>query len=256
VFDFEGDGRAEVVYADETTMRIFDGATGEILYEDATHGSHTRIEMPVIADVDNDGNAEIVVPENGSGGGSPGIDVWADASDNWVRTRRIWNQHGYSITNVTEDGQIPERPETNWLEPRFNNFRQNVQPDAVFAAPDLVLSNLDVVLDSSKCPFEVTFQISATVRNDGALSVPAGVPGRIEIRKDDTVVVLQEWVTESRLFPGTSELYGFTVAFDLDTVEPPFSIWASIDADEEVNECDEENNEVVYDDVNCEWIAE
>ena len=256
VFDFEGDGRAEVVYADETTMRIFDGATGEILYEDDTHGSHTRIEMPIIADVDNDGNAEIVVPENSSGGGRPGIDVWADESDNWVRTRRIWNQHGYSITNVTEDGTIPERPETNWLEPRFNNFRQNVQPDSVFAAPDLVLSELDVVLDSSKCPFEVTFQISATVRNDGALSVPPGVPGRIEIRKEDTVVVLQEWVTETRLFPGTSELYGFTVHFELDTIEPPFSIWAAIDADGEVNECDEANNEVLYDDVNCEWVRE
>ena len=256
VFDFEGDGRAEVVYADETTLRIFAGTTGEILYEDATHGSHTRIEMPVIADVDNDGNAEIVVPENNSNGGSAGIDVWADASDNWVRTRRIWNQHGYSITNVTEDGQIPVRPAPNWLEPRFNNFRQNVQPDAVFAAPDLVLSELDVVLDSSKCPFEVTFHINATVRNDGALSVPPGVPARIEIRKDDTVVVLQEWETTTRLFPGTSELYGFTVAFELDTIEPPFTIWASIDPDGAVNECDEVNNEVTYEDVDCTWVAD
>ena len=95
VFDFEADGAAEVVYADETTMRIFRGADGAILFEDDGHGSHTRLEEPIIADVDNDGNAEVVIAGNTSNGGQPGIRVFEDADDNWVRTRRVWNQHGY-----------------------------------------------------------------------------------------------------------------------------------------------------------------
>ena len=31
VFDFDGNGKAEIVYADELYMRIYDGTTGEIL---------------------------------------------------------------------------------------------------------------------------------------------------------------------------------------------------------------------------------
>ena len=48
VFDFEGDGKAEMIYADEENFRIFDGTTGAVLFADDTHGSHTRIEMPVV----------------------------------------------------------------------------------------------------------------------------------------------------------------------------------------------------------------
>ncbi len=99
VFDFEGDGSAEVVYADEVHFRVFNGKTGAILFSDNSFRSHTRIEMPVIADVDRDGSAEIVIGENSWSGGKPGLEVWHDAADLWVRTRRIWNQHGYYITN-------------------------------------------------------------------------------------------------------------------------------------------------------------
>ena len=63
VFDFEGDGSAEVVYADETAFRIFRGSDGTILYEDTTHSSNTRLEMPIVVDVDNDGKSEVVIPE-------------------------------------------------------------------------------------------------------------------------------------------------------------------------------------------------
>ena len=46
VFDFEGDGAAEVVYADEETLWIFDGATGTIEMAWTEHGSGTRFEYP------------------------------------------------------------------------------------------------------------------------------------------------------------------------------------------------------------------
>ena len=100
VFDFEGDGKAEVVYADEVHFRVFDGTDGTILFSDNSFRSHTRIEMPVIADVDRDGSAEVIVGENSWNGGQPGIEVWGDMAGLWVRTRRIWNQHGYYITKL------------------------------------------------------------------------------------------------------------------------------------------------------------
>jgi len=63
VFDFEGDGRAEVVYADECFTRVYDGTTGQVNYS-RFRRSCTWYENPVVADVDADYNAEIVVNSN------------------------------------------------------------------------------------------------------------------------------------------------------------------------------------------------
>jgi hypothetical protein len=177
VFDFDGDGKTEVVYNDEDFFRIFDGTTGAVLTEIANH-SHTRLEMPIIADVDNDGNAEIVFIENASGGTTQGIRVYADASDSWVPTRRIWNQHAYHVTNVDELGGIPAPEAANWLEPTtstpagvMNNFRQNLPAFDVFAAPDLTV---ELTISEATCP--ATLSLIAQVCNEGALQVGAGVP--------------------------------------------------------------------------------
>lgn len=159
VFDFEGDGNPEVVYADETDLMILDGRTGANIITLGPHDSHTRIEMPVIAD-DSDGNAEIVVRENSS---EQGIVVWEDASDNWLRTRRVWNQHAYAITHITEDGTVPAMMEPNWLNERYNNFRQNVQPDGLFAAPDAVLGgNICTLTEPTKAATSTSPSSSAT----------------------------------------------------------------------------------------------
>ena len=58
LFDFNGDGAAEVIYNDECWFRIYDGLSGVTLFKEPSE-SRTRIEYPVVADVDN-GNAEIV----------------------------------------------------------------------------------------------------------------------------------------------------------------------------------------------------
>ncbi|HEY4241462.1 MAG TPA: FG-GAP-like repeat-containing protein [Kofleriaceae bacterium] len=63
VFDFDGDGRAEVVYGDECFTRVYDGVTGQVLYS-RFRTSCTWFENPVIADVDGDFNAEIVSTSN------------------------------------------------------------------------------------------------------------------------------------------------------------------------------------------------
>ncbi len=108
VFDFDGDRRAEVVYADEISLKVFRGSDGHVLYEQP-HSSVTACEYPVIADVDGDYNAEIILAQNDLIVDAPqkfkGIRVFGDAEDNWVNTRRIWNQHAYSVTNVMEDGR-------------------------------------------------------------------------------------------------------------------------------------------------------
>jgi hypothetical protein len=63
IFDFEGDGKAEAVYADECFLRVYEGATGEVLFS-AFRVSCTWVENPVIADTDKDTRTEIVVNSN------------------------------------------------------------------------------------------------------------------------------------------------------------------------------------------------
>jgi hypothetical protein len=209
VFDFDGDGKAEVVYNDEQYFRVFSGVDGSVLIEVANY-SHTRLEMPIVADVDNDGNAEIVFIENASGAPTPtqGIRVWGDANDSWVPTRRIWNQHGYHVTNVLEDGTIPKDEPPNWLEPtkstvsgKMNLFRQNLPSYDVFAAPDLTV---ELSLDTSSCP--ASLGVVAVVCNQGALVVGAGVPVTFFSAPDQPIACSNAPVATTKpLSPGSCE---------------------------------------------------
>jgi hypothetical protein len=67
IFDFDGDKQAEVVYADECFLRVYDGKTGDVKYS-AYRRSITYYENPVIADVNNDDGTKIVVNSNDAGG--------------------------------------------------------------------------------------------------------------------------------------------------------------------------------------------
>ena len=251
VFDFEGDGSAEVVYADETTFRILNGSDGTILYEDNTHSSNTRLEMPIVVDVDNDGKSEVVIPEPNTDTTRGGIEIWEDADNNWVRTRRIWNQHAYSVTNVTEDGQIPRVPEYNWTRSRLNNFRQNVQPGGLFDAPDFVVREI-FRLDCD----ESQFTLAVVVGNDGSLSVPAGILTHVVVTADDDRVFdLGTVATTDWLLPGESEQ--LTVVFDLPEAPQVTGIVLSATVDEDgmggqrYNECNDDNNAATSNPITC-----
>ncbi|MEC8425437.1 MAG: VCBS repeat-containing protein, partial [Myxococcota bacterium] len=97
VFDFEGDGRPEVVYADETRLWVFDGLTGAVRLEDTNHASRTLHEFPTVADVDGDGQTEINVPCGGghAGENQNGLYVLGSETGAWVGSRQVWNQHAY-----------------------------------------------------------------------------------------------------------------------------------------------------------------
>jgi hypothetical protein len=251
VFDFEGDGSAEVVYADETSFRIFNGSDGSVLYEDTTHSSNTRLEMPIVVDVDNDGKSELVVPEPNTNESRGGIEIWEDSDNNWVRTRRIWNQHTYSVTNVTEDGQIPRVPEPNWTHSRLNSFRQNVQPGGLFDAPDFVVREI-FRLDCD----ESEFVIAVVVGNDGSLSVPPGILTHVLVATDDAGVVdLGAVATTDWLLPGQSEQLEVVFAIPSGAHPGRIQVSATVDSDgsggQRYNECNEDNNAMSSNSISC-----
>jgi hypothetical protein len=88
----------------------------------------TLAEYPVVADVDNDGSAEIVVVSDSGFQQQPNrptVQVIRDIEDRWIQPRRIWNQHTYHVTNVREDGKIPQFEKPWWQ--KLNTFRTNSQ---------------------------------------------------------------------------------------------------------------------------------
>jgi hypothetical protein len=263
VFDFEGDGASEVVYADECYMRVYRGTDGMVLLQ-IPNTSATIHEYPVVADVDGDGNSEIVIVANDRtaslrtqclaadtewDGARRGLFVYGDARDQWMRTRRVWNQHTYHVTNVETSGVIPRVEVDNWTVPGLNDYRQNVQGEGVYNAPDLKVLGLEVML--SACPTSV--RLRARVSNEGSLGVAAGVPvafyrGTVA----DAAALIGVVSTAAALLPGASTV----VEIDAPLVgDAPYSFLAVVDDDGTgagvVQECDEDDNGGTIADVSC-----
>src|SRR5690606_27711273 len=62
------------------------------------------MDYPVIADVDNDGSAEIVLGHMGYG---KAFSVYGQGDGFWAPARPLWDQHAYSIANIHNDFSIP-----------------------------------------------------------------------------------------------------------------------------------------------------
>jgi hypothetical protein len=253
VFDFDGDGTADIVYADELFLRVYDGKTSETKFcKCNTSGTHW--EYPVIVDVNNDGHAEIVVSSNNSmigscptslskekgwdecvdqilkstnaadRAGTHGVRVFSSPNKDWVNTRKIYNQHAYSITNVSDDGTIPKVPKANWKTQGLNNFRLNVQPGATYL-PNLVIDEI-----SSPVRCAAKLPVYFNVVNDGWAVAPSGVSINIYYSdKPDQGFTLYESVqTTTQLGAGQVESMSFEFT-PPDNTNPPYYFKFSFD---------------------------
>ncbi len=188
VFDFEGDGNAEVVYADEHTLWIFDGATGAIEMAQEGHASGTLYEYPLIADVDNDDSTEIIVASNNYAfSGWNGITVIGDIGGSWAPARPVWNQFAYHITNVTNDGLIPVDPVENWT--LHNSFRAGgTELGPAHWLPDLRVGGLEWCLEACDLDAQASEVLVAfSIENRGLLDVVD-----VEVAIGSTVVIIPE----------------------------------------------------------------
>ena len=184
--------------------------------------------------------------------GTRGIRVFRDAADRWVGSRRVWNQHAYHVTNVGEDGTIPRTSAAaaNWLDPTLNNFRQNVQGDAVpGATPDLTSRGNPI-----ECLADTTARLRASVCNRGTEPVGAdlsvgfydGDPGAGGMR-------LCNARTTRVLGIGTCEEVSCIWATPA-TMSPGIELWVVPDDEGQTRECEEGNNTAVFPGVYCSII--
>jgi hypothetical protein len=263
VFDFDGDGAAEVVYADECYLRVYEGATGRVVYS-AARSSGTTYENPIVVDVDGDFHTEIVSslndyastacptadplrPETPYARGH-GVVVLRDELDRWAASRPVWNQHAYSVTHVRDDGTIPRSGEVakNWLVPELNNFRQNVQGElSALGIPDLTAAE-DGDPRELECELDGYGLLEAQVCNRGMLPMGPGM-----------VVAFTEGATDGpELCRATLE-----AALPIGTCEPvsclaelagsAVDVYVVIDPDGLIEECWEGNNFAFFGEVHC-----
>ncbi len=216
VFDFEADGSAEVIYADELKLRVYRGTDGTILWE-VPRPSQTTYDLPVVADVDGDGHAEILTVHDDHVARNWGVRVYGD--DNWVATRRIWNQHSYHITNVNDDGTIPPRETNSWT--KYNSYRQNrLTGGCEFAKPDLTASFV------RSAESDGSLVLTARIGNGGGSTVAAGVPVSFYDRDPATVGTrIATVATSSALAPG--QFVDVSVTVPATTVARP--LWVVAD---------------------------
>ena len=237
VFDFNGDGNAEVVYADELHLRVYEGKTGITLFE-VRNTSGTAFENPVIVDVDNDGHAEVIVAANEylqrlgwyPGPGNQGIRVFEAAEDNWAPTRSIWNQHSYHITNVNDDGTIPQHEQPSWL--THNTYRLNTFIDRhALSLSDVIVHSINLDTANNR--------ITALVKNRGLAPVNGDVSIDIyheHLWNGDTLLGT---ASVSNLAAGEEHEISINVT---DLAEVTDSIRAEINSDQAIEECAYDNN--------------
>ncbi len=261
VFDFDADGKAEAVYADECFLRVYEGATGNVIYS-AARSSGTTYENPVIADVDGDFHTEIVSAVNDYAGtlGCPatdplfpsatfatdhGIVVLRDEQDRWASSRPVWNQHAYAVTHVGDHGETPKTSAVaiNWKDPTLNNFRQNVQGtlDAL-GIPDLTVSG-DV--GQVECVGTVA-TLEAKICNRGTLPMASG-----------TVVAFHEGsLTGPELcHVPLPTILGVgqcdTLSCEADLAGQVIDVYVVVDPDDVQDECWEGNNATLFGSLEC-----
>lgn len=262
VFDFQGDGVAEVIYNDECFLHVYDGETGrELLMDPIPNSSRTGFEYPTVVDVDGDGNSEIVVVANRDQAvvrddcpsayaaafgvpvgelpadiarGTTGVFAYGDPDDRWVGTRAVWNQFSYHVTNVEADGTVPATEIDNWTTPGLNNYRQNVQGNGIFNAPNLVVELTAVSACSSS-----EYRLSAVVRNAGSRGVEAGITVDFVRTTPAPEETLASVNTTTALLPGGSERVTVLVPVPEDT---DLVFEARVDGSTAVVECTEDDN--------------
>ncbi|MBE0359502.1 choice-of-anchor A family protein [Pseudoalteromonas aliena] len=126
-FDFNGDGIDEVLVQDHFKVRVLNGLDGSVL-SSVDNSSGTLWEYPIVVDLEGDDNAELVVVSNNYDSRysiNNGVTVYgaADSSKPWKNATRIWNQHSFHQTNVTQDGKIPTVEKQSWL--NNNTYRSS-----------------------------------------------------------------------------------------------------------------------------------
>ncbi len=195
VFDFNGDGRSEIIYRDEVNLLVIQDVNDlPVPSKIADCGSQTGREYPIVADINSDGETEICVTCSFTTVKGDRIDgvvnTFASLDEQWMPSRKTWNQHAYFNVNINDDLTIPieqqkheiilsntdcdtglpnggNRPLNTFLNqaPYLNNTGC-----PSFATSDLTFDDSDINVSNPICPAK-DFNIGFSIKNQGNIPV-------------------------------------------------------------------------------------
>lgn len=169
VFDFDGDGASEVIVADRSSVRVFDGASGatriSLPHEDGVHDHSVWI-----ADIDGDGSADLLVARAATDF-SPAMEVYSNPSRAWPPAAPFWPWSTWSGAGAWSDGTLWDEPPTPWLDPGI--FRGS--PAVFVEGADLSVEIVDSCVADADLP-DSDVRLSVRVTNSGPQDAPVGVP--------------------------------------------------------------------------------
>ncbi|MEQ1745426.1 MAG: M43 family zinc metalloprotease, partial [Saprospiraceae bacterium] len=195
-FDFDGDGQLELVTRDMDSLRVLYGGAAPFpagvqpnrTWFTLIGRSGTGMEYPAIADVDNDGQAEIVfVGAKGqiNSNLAPLRVIGADLSKGkpWQPARRLWNQYSYAPYVVNDDLSIPAVPQPAHVEIPAGSDRRPLNT-VLGQKPVLEIYNGYEYLPDAALSVKQThcttnqIEVRLQVCNIGLATLPAGTPLR------------------------------------------------------------------------------
>jgi hypothetical protein len=120
LFDFDNDGKNEICYRDEETLRIIKPSKPFVSLGDkdkkvtifsSNVTSNTGFEYPVIVDLDGDYSGDMLVSGSTAGKKSTRDFLYAvqGANVDLAPARTVWNQFMYSPLKVTESVRVPHK---------------------------------------------------------------------------------------------------------------------------------------------------
>ena len=237
-FDFDGDGAAEVLLADTAGLHVLRGVDGSLAAESPVGTCTYAHSYPLVADLDGDGKAEILMGSNAcAASAAAGLRAFGEAGDGWVRSRPLWNQYEYAVSDVRDDLTSPWPAVPAGL--RENTWRANAATaGSAFASADLTASFVRRSEEGTDLRFTVR------VGNAGMGPVGPGVP--VALYNGDPRLdypFLAATATTRPLAPGEYEDVSVVVSSQ---TAAGASIVAIVDDPGTrvgtVSECDEENN--------------
>ncbi len=240
LFDFNCDGKKEIVYRDERFLHILNAENGNII-EAQPCLSGTSIEYPIIADITNDGQANILCSCQDAPDVNPSkYKLFKSKNDDWVGTRSVWNQFSYFGVNINDNLTVP-KVQQNQAHNSLSELNTYLnQPTLVdeFGNPICFeeLYDLSITIDSavSECDSVVTF---VSVCNLTLMDIyPNDIPITFYM---DTILTFSDTITDT-LFTETCTNYVFK--FPLSSAR----LWGTINKSAEkhqlIAECDSANN--------------
>ncbi|MBU1753389.1 VCBS repeat-containing protein [bacterium] len=184
ITDLNDDGLLEIVgMSQKKAIVLLDAKTGKVIVNLGINIDFASMS-PVVADVDNDGHAEILVSSGEvSDAKYKGQLIVLGDDANWKACRKVWNQISYYMTNIDAE-LLPTTDLSPWLS--HNTWRAQL-PGFTDSKRGVVIGN---VTDTQEQPISGAMvqsilngvvQGSAITKPDGTYKIILLIPGRYTI---------------------------------------------------------------------------